>query len=181
MQIEAAYDALFMSAMTRRMKGELEVSTSVRFADVQKVRKPAPAVSYSSLVARAQKALALDGQRLFGTNRQSRGSRRWCMGTAAACTGLRELEPANTLMRPLLASSQKAGFSGKNMKQQPAQVAGLSLTVPTDNKFIAQQVSVYTGLALWALLQVGCCTHGHRHAHRLCSASTHGVADTHWP
>lgn len=60
MQVEAAYDALFMTAMNKRMKGELEVSQSVRFADVQKVRKAAPAVSCQSLVGLSPEPLLPD-------------------------------------------------------------------------------------------------------------------------
>lgn len=39
MQIEAAYDVLFMRSMKRRISGEVEVSTSVRFADVPNTKK----------------------------------------------------------------------------------------------------------------------------------------------
>lgn len=39
MQIEAAYDTLFMQSMKRRLSGELEVSTSVRYADVPTPKK----------------------------------------------------------------------------------------------------------------------------------------------
>lgn len=34
MQIEAAYDVLFMQSMKKRITGELEVSSSVKYADV---------------------------------------------------------------------------------------------------------------------------------------------------
>lgn len=39
MQIEAAYDIIFMQSMKRRMTGEVEVSTSVRYADVPATQK----------------------------------------------------------------------------------------------------------------------------------------------
>jgi len=39
LQIEAAYDTLFMQSMKRRISGELEVSTSVRYADVPTPKK----------------------------------------------------------------------------------------------------------------------------------------------
>ena len=45
LQIEAAYDVLFMQSMKKRISGELEVSTSVRYADV-------PTRKRSSLVSR---------------------------------------------------------------------------------------------------------------------------------
>jgi Protein CHAPERONE-LIKE PROTEIN OF POR1-like len=35
-QVELAYDTLFMESMKRRLSGELEVSKSVRYADVPK-------------------------------------------------------------------------------------------------------------------------------------------------
>ncbi len=38
-QIEAAYDVLFMRSMKRRISGEVEVATSVRFADVPTTKK----------------------------------------------------------------------------------------------------------------------------------------------
>lgn len=38
-QVEAAYDILFMQSMKKRLTGELEVSSSVRFADVPDSRK----------------------------------------------------------------------------------------------------------------------------------------------
>lgn len=34
MQIEAAYDTIFMGSMKRRLSGKSDVSTSVRYADV---------------------------------------------------------------------------------------------------------------------------------------------------
>eukprot|EP00775_Hariotina_reticulata_P012624 gene12624-12754_t len=39
MEIEAAYDVLFMQSMKKRITGELEVSSSVRYADVPTTRK----------------------------------------------------------------------------------------------------------------------------------------------
>lgn len=39
MQVEAAYDTLFMQSMKKRLTGELEVSSTVRFADVPETRK----------------------------------------------------------------------------------------------------------------------------------------------
>lgn len=44
MQIEAAYDVLFMQSMKKRISGELEVSSSVRYADVP-TRKRSGSVS----------------------------------------------------------------------------------------------------------------------------------------
>lgn len=38
-QVEAAYDVLFMQSMKKRITGELEVSSSVRYADVPTTRK----------------------------------------------------------------------------------------------------------------------------------------------
>jgi hypothetical protein len=43
-QIEAAYDVLFMQSMKKRISGELEVSSSVRYADVP-TRKRSGSVS----------------------------------------------------------------------------------------------------------------------------------------
>jgi hypothetical protein len=43
-QIEAAYDVLFMQSMKKRISGELEVSSSVRYADVP-TRKRSSSVS----------------------------------------------------------------------------------------------------------------------------------------
>lgn len=43
-QIEAAYDVLFMQSMKKRISGELEVSSSVRYADVPS-RKRSSSVS----------------------------------------------------------------------------------------------------------------------------------------
>lgn len=44
MQIEAAYDVLFMQSMKKRITGDLEVPTSVRYADVP-TRKRSGSVS----------------------------------------------------------------------------------------------------------------------------------------
>lgn len=46
MQIETAYDILFMQSMKKRLSGEANVSQSVRFADVAR-RKPAKQVCLS--------------------------------------------------------------------------------------------------------------------------------------
>ena len=40
-QVEAAYDLLFMQQMSARLRGEIPVSTKVRFADVPQ-RRPSP-------------------------------------------------------------------------------------------------------------------------------------------
>lgn len=61
MQIEAAYDVLFMQSMKKRISGELEVSSSVRYADVPTRRRSssvsqalplqnAPALSYTRVL-----------------------------------------------------------------------------------------------------------------------------------
>ncbi|KAG2442418.1 hypothetical protein HXX76_002504 [Chlamydomonas incerta] len=48
-EIEAAYDILFMRSMKKRITGELEVSTAVRYADVPTQRKAAPKASPQAL------------------------------------------------------------------------------------------------------------------------------------
>jgi hypothetical protein len=47
LQIEAAYDVLFMQSMKKRISGELEVSSSVRYADVP-TRKRSSSVSHTA-------------------------------------------------------------------------------------------------------------------------------------
>jgi len=42
LQIEAAYDLLFMQSMKRRLSGELDISNSVRYADVPTPKKRSP-------------------------------------------------------------------------------------------------------------------------------------------
>lgn len=52
-EIEAAYDILFMRSMKKRITGELEVSTAVRYADVPTQRKASPKPPVSAFHRRA--------------------------------------------------------------------------------------------------------------------------------
>jgi hypothetical protein len=47
-QIETAYDVLFMQSMKKRITGDIEVPTSVRFADVP-TRKRSSSVSRAAI------------------------------------------------------------------------------------------------------------------------------------
>jgi hypothetical protein len=53
MQVETAYDILFMQSMKSRLSGKVNVSQSVRFADVAR-RKPAKQVLWEFLCLIAQ-------------------------------------------------------------------------------------------------------------------------------
>jgi len=55
-KIETAYDMLFMQSMKKRMTGELEVSTSVRYADVPSTPKKA---TLQQRAAAAQKTISI--------------------------------------------------------------------------------------------------------------------------
>jgi hypothetical protein len=59
LQIEAAYDVLFMQSMKKRISGELEVSSSVRYADVP-TRKRSSSVRHTAVTGWPQ--LRLWGQ-----------------------------------------------------------------------------------------------------------------------
>lgn len=47
-QIEAAYDVLFMHSMKKRITGELQVPTGVRYADVPQQKKRSSGLGSSS-------------------------------------------------------------------------------------------------------------------------------------
>jgi hypothetical protein len=139
-EVETAYDILFMRSMKKRMSGEIEVSTSVRYADVPPAppRRGAGAVSKQDRVAGCACLYELIHMWNARTVRMPicYCACSWPPGLQASKSSA-PLSPMSKLSAPKMPAVGAIGIEAPRNQQQALVTAG-----------------VFAGLGTWALAQV---------------------------
>jgi len=136
-QIEAAYDTLFMVELRKRMTGELEVSSSVRFADV-----PDSRLSVSRRASKGGKGGKAEPSRLPG-------------GLAVQAPKPAALTQTSAVFGALAAWAL-AGALLESPDAQAADVAGLQLALAGGYSFYAYKAGKGLSVGRAAGLTAGC-------------------------
>jgi hypothetical protein len=148
-QIEAAYDVLFMHGLQRRITGELQVPTGVRYADVPQQKKRGSGSGAGAQVRAGVRAIAFGGMngtgRVQPPGRRESSSPKQGRGSARAAA---HDAPARARTSHLL-NTQRGGAAAPQLLQKLP--GGVGVAAPAAPSALALQVAVFGALSAWAV------------------------------